>query len=137
MPEQGNYAVGYKKPPKSGQFQKGTSGNPAGRSKGALNLATQLRQALAERVTVTENGRRRTVTKQEVMVTVAVNKAAGGDTRTFLALIGLLAASEQIEGQVPEESTSQQDQQIYRNLLKRLNSPMSGASKTNTKEIGS
>jgi len=99
-----------------------------------MNLATQLRQALAERVTVTENGRRRTVTKQEVMVTVAVNKAAGGDTRTFLALIGLLATSEQIEGQAPEESTSQQDQQIYRNLLKRLNSPMNGAPKTSTKD---
>jgi hypothetical protein len=32
-----DYNVGYKKPPKSGRFTKGRSGNPAGRPKGAGN----------------------------------------------------------------------------------------------------
>jgi hypothetical protein len=36
--------VGYQRPPKATQFQKGRSGNPSGRSKGSKNLATIIKQ---------------------------------------------------------------------------------------------
>jgi hypothetical protein len=57
--------VGYCSPPEATRFQKGVSGNPRGRPKGSLNVATVLTRTLRQKVAITENGRRRTVTKLE------------------------------------------------------------------------
>jgi uncharacterized protein DUF5681 len=53
------YEVGFGKPPRRTQFAKGKSGNPRGRPKGALNVATMLERILVEKVIITLNGRRR------------------------------------------------------------------------------
>jgi hypothetical protein len=50
------YDVGYRRPPPSGQFKKGTSGNPKGRPKGAKNFLTLLEQELAQTVVINEGG---------------------------------------------------------------------------------
>jgi hypothetical protein len=39
-----SYEVGYGKPPTSGQYAKGKSGNPKGRPKGSKNLSTLVQQ---------------------------------------------------------------------------------------------
>lgn len=57
-----DYTVGYGKPPRHTRFQKGQSGNPRGRPKGARGLKADLRAELSERVRVTENGRTRRLT---------------------------------------------------------------------------
>jgi hypothetical protein len=79
--EHSEYEVGYKKPPHRTRFKRGESGNPGGRPKGSRNLATLLEKELRQRVVVTENGRRRSITKQEAMVKHLVNKALSGDRR--------------------------------------------------------
>jgi hypothetical protein len=38
----GSYEVGYGKPPKNAQFQKGVSGNPKGRPKKSLDFYDEL-----------------------------------------------------------------------------------------------
>ena len=45
-----DYEVGYGKPPKSGQFKPGQSGNPKGRPKGAKNFKTELATVLANMI---------------------------------------------------------------------------------------
>ena len=85
-----DYQVGYGKPPRETRFQKGQSGNPRGRPCGAKNLKTRVREALKELVLVTENGRRRTVSKGEAIITQLVNRAANADLRAIKILLDLL-----------------------------------------------
>ena len=44
-PEQSDYEVGYKKPPKHTQWEKGQCPNPKGRPRGAKNRTTYLPSA--------------------------------------------------------------------------------------------
>lgn len=84
-----NYQIGYGRPPKATQFKKGVSGNKKGRPKGSKNIATLVHAAMHERVTITENGRRRTISKIEAAIKQLTNKAATGDPKAIQALFNL------------------------------------------------
>jgi hypothetical protein len=87
MPPETDNEVGYKKPPKHSQFKKGQSGNPRGRPRGAKNAVNLIEEALDKKIVVTENGRRRKISKAEAMATQLANRAAQGDykaTQTVL-----------------------------------------------------
>ena len=115
-------AVGYGKPPSNTRFQKGRSGNPKGRPRGALNLATVLAQTLRERVVVNENGRRKTITKMQAAVTQLVNRAASGDLTAVRQLMALVTSAEQRfpDAQTERGSLNEVDQQIMAEILKRF-----------------
>src|SRR6516165_6473274 len=85
------YAANYRKPPEHTRFKKGQSGNPRGRP--AKNLPALLAAALNEKVTVTENGKRRQITKREAVIAQLVNKSAAAELRATEMLIDRLAAS--------------------------------------------
>lgn len=84
-----DYVVGYGKPPEDTRFQAGQSGNPKGRPKGSLNLATAVNRALREKVVVTENGRRKSLTKLDVAIKGLVNRAVKGDAKAMQQLLSL------------------------------------------------
>lgn len=86
--------VGYRRPPLHSRFAKGVSGNPAGRPKGSRNVSTVIAAALAERVTINENGRRRSITKLEAAAKQLANKAATGDQKAAKLILELLHQSE-------------------------------------------
>ena len=86
----GDYEIGYGKPPRGCGFKKGQSGNPRGRPPGSKNLTTLLNDALNETVTVTENGRRRTITKREAVIKQLVNKSASTEARALKILLDLM-----------------------------------------------
>ena len=116
------YAIGYGKPPIASRFKKGQSGNPKGRPKSAKNRATILKKILEERVVVTDNGRRKRITKQEAVYKQLVNKAASGDARSAQLLFGQI---HEIEGHIGSSETGREiiaeiDQQVFQNFLKRM-----------------
>jgi hypothetical protein len=84
------YEIGYRKPPPSGQFKKGKSGNPKGRPKGSNNFLTLLERELAQTIVVNENGRRKSMTRLQAMVKRIVAAALQGEVKQVQLLVGLM-----------------------------------------------
>ena len=77
-----SYEVGYKKPPKHTQFQRGCPPpNPKGRPKKQFNLAELIRKELDKQITVRENGRTLRMTIQEAWIRRMINEAIKGKRR--------------------------------------------------------
>jgi hypothetical protein len=86
----GDHDVGYGKPPRDTQFQKGQSGNPSGRPKRPENFAQFVRHALNKKIVTEENGQRRTITKRQAMADQLVSRAMAGDLRSIQEMLKLL-----------------------------------------------
>lgn len=119
-----DYSIGYGKPPVGTRFRKGESGNPKGRPRGARNLSTIMERALNERVTVTENGHRRSITKREAMAKQLVNKGAKGE---YKAIQVLLNYQVQLENRaaaaagsvVPQDKLDEVDEEVLKGIFER------------------
>jgi Family of unknown function (DUF5681) len=123
-------SVGYGKPPEATRFKKGVSGNPKGRPRGSLNVATVFMKTLREKVVVNENGQRRTVTKLEAAVKQLVNKAASGEQRSMRLLVELArdAEAKQSSPGSQEPVLSDIDHEIIGDILKRFSEIREGSS---------
>ena len=120
----GEYIVGYRRPPKASQFAQGKSGNPRGRPRGTPHLATVLQRTLREKVIISENGRRRMVTKLEAAISQLANNAVSGDGQAVKYLCQLVRSVE--EQSVPVEPTTQlseTDRKVWDNILRRFHQP--------------
>jgi hypothetical protein len=111
--------VGYRKPPTRTRFQPGVSGNPAGRRKGSVNLKTDLRSELSERIHVREGERSLKISKQRAMLKAMVAKALKGDARA--ATVVLMLVGRLFEPEVSEEvpALTSDDQAILERFLAR------------------
>jgi hypothetical protein len=119
-----DYEVGYGKPPWRAGFQKGRSGNPKGRPKGSKNFATLVSEALDEKVSLTEDGRRRRITKRELVIKQLVNKSASADLRAIKQLTDIVqgvegrAGASQAHPQPPAFTAA--DEEVIAELRKRM-----------------
>ena len=116
------YEVGYKKPPVATRFKPGQSGNAKGRPRAAKNFETVLAKELGVRVEISENGRRRSITKREAIGKQLVNKAASGDPK-FVPL--LFSEARRIEEKQEARAgvsvlESPEDALVMESLLARL-----------------
>lgn len=84
-----DYEVGYKKPPVATRFKKGNRANPQGRPRGSASLAALLQRAL-DAPTRDAAGRRRRLTKRELMIRSLVERSAGADLAATKLLFELL-----------------------------------------------
>jgi len=114
--------VGYCNPPEHTRFKKGQSGNPQGRPKGTLNMATVLERTLREKVVFNENSKRKTVTKLEAAIKQLTNKAASGELKALQLLAALVRLAEERAIRVPALSTDldEVDEKVVLGILKRL-----------------
>ena len=128
MANKGPFEVGFGKPPRSRRFKPGQSGNPNGRPRGAKNFAVAIEQELVTRVTVTENGRRRRISKREVIAKHLVNKAAGGDLKAIPLLLNEARARESnLSAAEPDQVfDTPEDQKVLASILARIQSPSEG-----------
>jgi hypothetical protein len=116
------YEVGYGKPPKSGQFKLGESGNRKGRPKGAKNMATVLEEELNTRIEVTEHGKRKKITKRQAVIKQAVNKAVSGDPKFVPIVLSEVRAREGTQSPIPAEQhfTSEDDGKVMESIRARM-----------------
>jgi len=130
--------VGYGKPPERTRFKTGRSGNPKGRPKGTLNMATVLARTLRAKVVVNENGKRRKITKLEAAIQQLTNKAASGDLKALQLLAGLVRSAEErsTSTTTPTAELGEADEMVILEILKRVESIYKG-DKEDANETGS
>lgn len=89
------YEVGYKKPPKHTQFQKGCRPpNPKGRPRKEFNLAELLRKELDRQITVRENGRTIRMTIREAWIRRIITEATKGKRRAQRTFVKIAKPAE-------------------------------------------
>lgn len=91
------YEIGYRRPPASGQFKKGQSGNKKGRPKGSKNFLTLLEHELSQTITVNENGKKKTISRMQAMVKRMVADALQGNLKSLMALVEILRRTGKFE----------------------------------------
>ena len=87
------YAIGYGRPPEGSRFKPGQSGNPSGRPRGRRrrkDLPQLLDELFAKRLTVTENGRRKSFAAIELVLTRLLRDAIRGDIRATHQVLKLV-----------------------------------------------
>lgn len=126
--------VGYGRPPKRTQFQKGQSGNPKGRPKGARGLKNIVDAQLNEVISYRMNGRATKGTTLELIVRQLSQKAMGGDLRAAEKVLKLVhqyledADDEKLREALTPREIDERDKALLADLLPFLQSTEEGQS---------
>jgi hypothetical protein len=107
-------------PANPGRFEKGKSGNPKGRPKKPTLPPAPMSDALSAKVSVTDNGRKRTITKADVLAIRMANLGAGGDIRaTRLAFD--ISEKERKAAPAPVEAVlDPAEERVFKTLVQRI-----------------
>ncbi len=115
---QADYDVGFCKPPKSGRFQPGQSGNPAGRKKKPKSVRGELDVILASKVTVNVGGKSKKLTMMQVILRSLAHKCTKGDVRAIQLLVNLLSTQvDDVDQLVDHEALDPSDRAMLEALI--------------------
>jgi hypothetical protein len=90
-----SYEIGYGKPPLSGRFRAGASGNPRGRPKRkALPVAERIKTVLNAPIEYRERGRTKVATPRELSLKMLVDCAINGALDAAEQVLKILARAE-------------------------------------------
>lgn len=118
-----DYDVGYGRPPRETRFRPGQSGNPTGYRKGSPTIGARLRELMNSKVTVTEQGRTRRISRLDVMLRQLTNDAMRGDQRALKLLMEFLHRyGAEVEGTVRSEDITSEDLEILSDYLRKTGS---------------
>ena len=114
-------SVGYGRPPKHGQFRKGTSGNPEGRRVEQERFAAVLREELAREIVMKIGDQKVRATVLRGLTRLVVQQALSGDWKALSELM------RQINRYFPERSAaedaslppSEEDQKLLEDYVRR------------------
>jgi Family of unknown function (DUF5681) len=126
-PSLDSYEVGYAKPPKHSQFQKGKSGNPKGRPKGSKSPSTLANEMFLKLVTVTVNGKPTKMPVIAALIARMLSAAMNGDLKAMKLALDTYAKYGDIAnpttiaglmaGQTPFELTTEEYDSIAKHKL--------------------
>jgi Family of unknown function (DUF5681) len=107
--------------PRTGRFMPGHVQNPNGRPRKARTVGATIAGALKEPIPVTENGRRRRISKLQAAAQQIANKSAAGDLRASKMAIDLAQrAEQQAAEQSPIDRLSASDEEIVERVKARF-----------------
>ena len=100
MAKEGDYEVGYGRPPKGSRFKPGQSGNPKGRPKAPPKLEELIAKEAAKLISVSVDGEKQKLPQLAVVIKALFQKAMKGDlTAAKLVLAAMQALPEEPEDQ--------------------------------------
>ena len=109
------------RPPLHSRFKAWQSGNPKGRPKGSLNLATIVKKEGNKRVKVKEGGRERTTTAMGAAVAQHWRKAAQGNSQSAKLMFDHVAKAEDVQsGAQPQLQIPKLDASAVRRIAERI-----------------
>lgn len=86
-----DYEVGYGRPPKKSQFQKGQSGNPSGRPKEPTTFIDSFNKVLSKDVKVIKDGKEERITGLAAVCQKYLNSILGGEYKFIKLFIDKIA----------------------------------------------
>ena len=122
--------------PNDGKFQKGKSGNPSGRPKGARNMKTLVARELSSPITISEDGKKKRVRRSEALVKSMVNDALRGRDRPRDTVLRYADDSDRDHQRQVAEELSAQDQIILDRYVERRIREMRGQMPTGEDDEG-
>jgi hypothetical protein len=113
--------IGPGRPPQDSRFKPGQSGNPKGRPKGRMNLRTVIDRELRRIITVTEDGKPRRLTTQEVIVRRLAHEGIKGRHQSTELLMRLAGIGKDEDGQSTTlTDAALPDNDALKRIMKRI-----------------